>query len=122
MKLKAMDPQNFLSLVSVMILLVGLGGSVLIYQTADSDGDDVFGYELSDGSVYSIMSDDSRQYRHDLELYGGKANVIADEFRQWFLGCWSGKSLAFTVAAITILMSVGVFYAADCLPSRSGGG
>ena len=51
-------------------------------------------------------------------LYGGKANVLANEFRRWFVGLWCGKSLAFTVGCISILTSFGVFYAAGHLPSR----
>jgi hypothetical protein len=47
-----------------------------------------------------------------LELYGGKANVLADELRRWFIGLWHGKSLALTLACIAIIASSGFFYAA----------
>jgi hypothetical protein len=57
-------------------------------------------------------------YLHDLQLYSGKAGVLADEFRRWFVGLWYGKSLAFTVAYITLFISFVVFYAANHLPSR----
>jgi hypothetical protein len=76
------------------------------------------GYEEAGGTVYPIMPEDSKKYLRDLELYGGKANVIMDELRRWFIGLWHGKSLAFTVACITIFVSFGVFYAANHLPSR----
>jgi hypothetical protein len=52
-----------------------------------------------------------------MELYGGKANVLTDEFRRWFIGLWHGESLAFIVAGITIFISFGVFYVANRLPS-----
>ena len=62
--------------------------------------------------------DDSKQYLRDLELYGGKANVVADQFRRWFAGLWQTKSLAFIIAGATILLSFGLFYIADyVLPS-----
>lgn len=46
---------------------------------------------------------ESKKYLHDLEMYGGKANVLAAQFRDWFAGLWSGTNLAWTIAALTIL-------------------
>lgn len=118
MKWKISDPQTYLNLISVMILLVGLGSAVLIYRTAENDSNSVLGYEIIGGQAYPIMPEDSKMYLHDLQLYSGKAGVLADEFRRWFVGLWYGKSLAFTVAYITIFISFVVFYAANHLPSR----
>ena len=97
--------QTRLYLISVIILLVGLGIAILIYLTAYNASDSDLGLE------------NSKIYIHDLELYGGKANVIANEFRNWFDGLWHGKSLAFTVAFITVFLSFGFFFAARHLPS-----
>ena len=118
MKLRISDPQTCLNLISVMILLVGLGSAVLIYRTAENDSNSVLGYEIIGGQAYPIMPEDSKMYLHDLQLYSGKAGVLADEFRRWFVGLWYGKSLAFTVAYITLFISFVVFYAANHLPSR----
>ena len=118
MKLKIADPQTCLNLISVMILLVGLGSAVLIYRTAENDSNSVLGYEIVGGQAYPIRPEDSKMYLHDLQLYSGKAGVLADEFRRWFVGLWYGKSLAFTVAYITLFISFVVFYAANHLPSR----
>ena len=118
MKLKIADPQTCLNLISVMILLVGLGSAVLIYRTAENDSNSVLGYEIIGGQAYPIMPEDSKMYLRDLQLYSGKAGVLADEFRRWFVGLWYGKSLAFTVAYITLFISFVVFYAANHLPSR----
>ena len=118
MKLKIADPQTCLNLISVMILLVGLGSAVLIYRIAENDSNSVFGYEIIGGQAYPIMPEDSKMYLRDLQLYSGKAGVLADEFRRWFVGLWYGKSLAFTVAYITLFISFVVFYAANHLPSR----
>jgi hypothetical protein len=49
---------------------------------------------------------------YDLELYGGKAAVLADEFTRWFAGLWHGKSLACMGACIAIFISLGAFFAA----------
>lgn len=107
-----------LDLISVIILLVGLGSAAVIYQRAANGSDSVLGYEEGRGSAYPIMPEDSRMYLRELELYGGKANVLAYQFRRWFVGLWHGKSLAFIVACITIAISYGFFYAASHLPPR----
>jgi len=112
------DRHTGLNLISAIILLVGLGGASLIYQRAVNDANRVLGYEARDGSLYPIMPEDSKQYLRDLELYGGKANVLADEFRRWFIGLWHGKSLAFILACTTIFISFGVFYTANYLTPR----
>jgi len=119
MKLKIADPHMYLRLIGAIILLVGLGSAALIYLTARGESGGLLGYEDAGGGTYPIMPDDSKQYLRGLQLYGGTANVLADEFRRWFDGLWHGKSLALTVAFITIAISSGVFYAAKRLLSRS---
>ena len=118
MKWKIPDRYTCLNLVSVLVLVVGLGGAILIYRAAEDTPYGVLGYEEGHGGVYPIMPEDSKQYLHGLELYGGKANVIMDQIRRGFVGLWHGKTLAFTVASITILISFGFFYAANHMVSR----
>ncbi len=118
MRWKITDPQAFLNLIGFIVLLVGLGSAALIYRTAGNEPTDVLGYEIIDGKAYPIAPEDSKIYLHNLELFGGKASVLADEFRRWFVGLWRGKSLAYTVACITILISLVVFYFANHLPAR----
>jgi hypothetical protein len=116
MKRKVADLRESLILIGAIIMLVGLGSAILIYQSAGDDSDSVLGYEIINGSAYPIRPEDSRMYRRDLELYGGKAAVIVDDFSRWFVGLWHGKSLAFTVAGISIFISFVVFFAANRLP------
>ena len=104
-----------LKLISVIILLVGLVSAILIYQRAGNYAPTVLGYEQGNGSVYPMNPEDYKQYSRDMELYGGKENVLLDELTQWFAGLWHGKSLAFIVACTTILLSYGLFYAAKQL-------
>ena len=115
MKGKIPDLQTRLKLISAIILLVGLGSAVWIYQRADNAPYGSLGYEVVDGTIYPIMPEDSKQYLRSMELYGGKANVLADQFRRWFVGLWQGKSLAFIIACTTIILSCGFFYAANHL-------
>ncbi len=102
--------RTLLYLIAAMIFTVGLGGAILIDLTVENDSDRVLGYEAVGQYVYSIASEDSKMYKHDLELYGGERSVLMDEFMRWFAGLWQGKSLAFTVAAITIFISFGFFF------------
>jgi len=44
--------------------------------------------------MYPMMPEDSKMYQRDLELYGGKAAVLADEFWRWFVTLWHGTRLA----------------------------
>jgi hypothetical protein len=118
MKLTTTNLQKWLYLISGIILLAGLGSAVLIYASSLERSASVLGYEEGGGSVYPIQPDDSKQYLRGLELYGGTANVLADELRRWFAGLWRGKSLAFMVACIAILVSWVLFRAARRLPSR----
>ena len=106
MKWEIKNRQTRLYLVAAVILLVGLGSSILIYLSAQNDADNVLDFE------------NSKMFVRDLELYGGKANVLVDEFRTWLVGLWHGKSLAYTVACITIVISFGIFFIANHLSPK----
>ncbi len=97
--------QTRLKLIAAIILLVGLGSAALIYLTAENDSENI------------LDNEDSKIYIHDLELYGGKANVLANEFKLWFEKLWHGKQLAFTVACITIFISFGFIFFSSHLTS-----
>ncbi len=114
------DPETRNYLIAAVILLVGLGSAAMIHLTAGNNPDGALGYEVIDGIAYPIKPDDSKMYMHDLELYGGKTIVLADEFRRWFVGLWQGKSLAFTVACITIVISLGFLFFANRLQADPG--
>ena len=92
-----------------------MGSAAWIYQRAENVPYGALGYVNEGGTLYPVMPEDSKQYLRSMELYGGKANVLADEFRRWFVGLWQGKSLAFILACTTIIISGGFFYAANHL-------
>ena len=117
MKMGIDNRQTRLRLAGFLVLLVGLGSGMFIYLTAADVYDSGFGYEIIEGKAYPIRPEDSKSYRHDLELYGGKLNVVADEFNRWFAGLWHGKTLAFTVACCTVLISLILFIAASHVSS-----
>lgn len=118
MKGKIFQRRTYLNLISAIILVAGLGGAALIYQRAVDLPDGAWGYGVADGKIYPIMPGDSKMYRHNLEVYGGKLNVMMDDFSQWFAGLWQGTSLAFIVGCTALLISCGLFYRANYLLPR----
>ena len=107
MNWKTANLQKRLYLIAAAVLLIGLGSSILIYLAASDAPEDMLIYEF----------EHSKLYRHDLELYGGKMNVLASEFMNWFEGLWHGKSLSLTVACITGVISLGFLFVAYHLTS-----
>ena len=118
MNWKICHQRTCLNLISAIILVVGLAGAALIYQRAGNDAYGSLGYEVVGGTIYPIMPENSKLYLHNLEVYGGKLNVIMDDFRRWFSGLWHGKSLAFIVGFTAIILSFGFFYTANYLIPR----
>jgi hypothetical protein len=91
-----------LQMIAFGILIVGLITAVGLYVAAARSTDDMVVYEI----------EHSKQYQRTLELYGGKANVIAVEITQWFDSLWHGTRLAYTVACATVLLAGGFWLAA----------
>jgi hypothetical protein len=115
MNWKILPRRTRLNLIAVIILVVGLSGAALIYHRAANLPGGASGYETADGTILPISPEDSKMYRHNLEVYGGKLNVMMDDFRRWFVGLWQGKPLAVIIACSTLIISYGFFYAANYL-------
>ena len=77
------------------MLTLGLGLAVLLYMTAAVPSPSPLGYDPFT----------SKKYLRELELYGGKLNLLAVEFRQWLASLWRGKALAYTIAVLTLMLS-----------------
>jgi hypothetical protein len=121
MNWKILHRRTYLNLIGAIILLVGLGSAIWIYQRAGNEPYGSLGYEVVNGTIYPIMPENSKLYLHNLEVYGGKLNVIMDDFRRWFAGLWHGKSLAVIIGCSSVIISFGFFYAANYLiPQRTG--
>jgi len=89
-------------MIAVAILIVGLITAIGIYVSAARSTDDMVAYEI----------EHSKQYQRTLELYGGKANVLAVELTQWFDSLWHGRRLAYTAACATVLLAASFWLAA----------
>jgi hypothetical protein len=105
-----------LYLISGTILVVGLSSAFLMYRASESQPFGVAGSEAGEGGLYELNPEYSKQYLRALELYGGQANVLAYEIREWFVGLWHGKSLAYIVAGIAVLVALGLLHGASRLP------
>ncbi len=88
---------RYFRIVAIAILLVGLGSAIMIYLHAEHSATDVF----------NPMA--SKTYLRELQLYGGKFNVLAAEFSQWFDSLWQGRRLAYMVGVLTLFLA-GLFW------------
>ena len=88
------------------ILAAGFTASVIIFVASGPEPENPLGYDPMD----------TKAYLHDLEVYGGTANVLAAEFREWFAGLWHGRNLAGTVAVLTVLTVLALRFVAARLP------
>ena len=89
------------------MLTLGLGLAVLLYMTAASPSPYPLGYDPFT----------SKKYLRELELYGGKLNLLAVEFRQWLASLWRGKALAYTIAVLTLILSSLLWFIASRVAS-----
>ncbi len=116
-----MDLRTRLYLGSIVVLLVGLCSAFVIFLSAGDAADGAARYELIDGKVYAVPLADTKAYVRDLQRLGGKAAVLAAELDLWFAGLWQGRRLAFTVAILSIAVSLGLFLIANRLPDPARG-
>src|SRR4051812_41530179 len=107
--------QKRLYLIGAFVLALGLGSAALIYTDAEDNVDASIGYEVVNGVTYPIASRDSKAFQHDVRLYGGKFALLSDEFFDWFSSLWHGRRLAFTVAALSVVLSAGIILVASGL-------
>jgi len=82
------------------ILAAGLGAALAIYLLSAPGGPNPLGFE----------PEDSKKYLRDLELYGGKVNLLATQIRGAWNGLWQGRGLAFTVGGLTILLAFAFWF------------
>ncbi len=101
-----MTPHQRLRYGTFGILIVGFATAIIVFFTAPPPEANPLGYDPLD----------TKKYLHDLEVYGGKANLLAVEFREWFDSLWQGRQLALTIAVITLLTVLVFRFFAKPLP------
>ena len=99
------DRKRLLHLVGAVVLLGGLGTALLLYQTREDVPDNDLVYQMHH----------TKRYRHDLQVIGGQMSLLADDLALWFDRLWQGRSLAYTIAWMTVIVSSGFFLVAHHL-------
>jgi hypothetical protein len=103
-------------IVSAVLLAVGFASAIAIYLGNGPAGDPT-----------EDELENSKKYLRAMETYGGKANLLASDLRHWFSSLWHGRTLAFTVAVLTVVVTLVYRLAVMPLPpdedveDRSGG-
>jgi hypothetical protein len=110
MRWQRLDRSARLRALSLAVLVAGLLSAAVIYWHAVQAAPDLSDYN----------PENSKQFLRQMELYGGKANVLAYDLREWWKGLWHGRSLAATVAVLTVLLAAALRFAAIPLPPRPG--
>lgn len=88
-------------LVAGAVLVAGLAAGLLIYVTAPPPAQNPLGNE----------AEQSKQYLREMETYGGTANVLASEIREWFDSLWHPPILGVTVACLSAALAAAIFLA-----------
>lgn len=91
--------------IALMLLALGLGSAIAIYFTIGPPQRNPLGFDPTD----------TKEYLREMEVYGGQANVFSAEIQDWFSGLWHGKTLAFTVAALTGSLAAALWFVANRL-------
>ena len=89
------------------ICILGIGLAMVLYVTAAAPSPHPLGYNPFT----------SKKYVHELELYGGKINILAVELQQWLASLWRGKALAYTIAVLTLMLASLLWFIASRVAS-----
>ena len=81
-----------LRLAALFIAVAGSAGSIILYLAADPAPPPPLGYDPL------TMKTTLRE----MQVYGGMANVLATQIRQWFASLWHGKLLAFPLGLLSL--------------------
>jgi hypothetical protein len=86
--------QRKINRVSAGLLLLGCVIAVLIYAVVPPE---------PPADPWRADPLGQRRYARQMQVMGGKANLLSADFIEWFGGLWRGRSLAGTVATLTVV-------------------
>lgn len=95
--------QQKINRVSFALLLLGLGGAVIIYALAPPE---------SPEDPWRTDPLGQRRYARQMQVMGGKANLLSADFIEWFGERWHGRNLAGTVMILTLAATGGYRFVA----------
>jgi hypothetical protein len=108
---KGPDPRKRLHLITAGIICLGVLSAAIVYLSAGEPAENPLADQM----------ENSKAYQRSLELYGGKANLLAGEFNSWFSGLWHGKQLAGTILLITAAVAGIYYFIASPIPPEDKG-
>jgi protein-S-isoprenylcysteine O-methyltransferase Ste14 len=110
------DRPGLLKLAAGLVLAAGLLSAWLIYQGAQEEERRLLAQQESGGNFQQVVPQHSKRFLHDLEVYGGKANVLMYKFQVWLAELWQGRSLAGMVAGCALVVGGALLWAARRKP------
>ena len=99
--------QRALNVAGYAILLAGTLSAAWVYTTAKED---------KASEAIMAAEQNTKQYEYQMEVLGGKTNLLGNDMRQWFLAQWHGRHLADTLAVLTFVLALGCFFVAHFVP------
>lgn len=88
-----------------LVLCIGLSISAWVFHFAEEDTSDVIAYVVVDGQSYPVSTRDSKLYRHNLERFGGKMAVFADDVNRWLGSLMHGRKLAIVIGLTSLAVA-----------------
>jgi hypothetical protein len=102
-------------LAAVVVVVIGWLAAAVVFALAPAGGEQgADGYRVVGGQAYPSDDASSRELRQ-LERLGGKAAVLTFKFNRWLTSLWSGRPLAYTLAALTLLVTLGCLHVAGLM-------
>ncbi len=89
--------------VSAGLLLLGFGAAVLVYALAPPEQPE---------DPWRTDPLGQRRYARQMQVMGGKANLLTADFIEWFGGLWHGRNLAGTMGVLTLITTGGFRFVA----------
>lgn len=88
---------------ALVVLVAGLALAVAVFATRAKDETQATSYEDVNGVSIAIKAQQDQRYRFEVERLGGKMGLMIADFNDWFQGLWRGRTLAYTLAVLTLI-------------------
>jgi hypothetical protein len=105
------DQRKRLHLITAAILCAGLLTAAIVYFSVGETPENPLADQI----------ENSKAYQRSLEMYGGKANLLGEQFNRWFAGIWHGRRLAGTILLISAAAAGLYYFIASPMPPEDKG-
>ena len=87
---------------TLLLAAIGFGIALAVYLRSKPDVFDPLTYNPQEQKMYD----------QQLQMLGGKATVVTNDFRNWLASVWHGRALAGTLSVLTLASIVAFRYIA----------